>query len=197
MVGLFDGSSQVNLSLIAGNLLPQAGMRGSAGLANGAFLEQIFDMSLCCPDFEGDKLRLFTHEEDAIFAGLLALDCEPINPLIQAIREQITLLDQRILNLRDEQLLDPRGLAAFRLAEQYCWIFAACCCLQFWYYNRTLLSEVLRDTAWITLAVQLVLNKLNSTSFIDQQLQEVMADHLCLLYRQNKLFSVIPVPLAE
>ena len=197
VIGLFDGSSQVNLALIAGNLLPQAGMRGTNALKNREQLEQLFNLQQSCPQLDTDHLRLFTHEEDSIFAGLAQINSEPINHLVLLIKEEIVSLDKQVQHLQKQKLFDPRGLAAFRLAEQYCWIFAASCCLQFWYYNQDSLTEELKNITWLNLAIQMILNKLHSHQLIDRGLQETMADQLCTYYQQNKMFSVIPTKLAE
>lgn len=197
VVGLFDGSSQVNLSLIAGNLLPQTRMRGTHVADDGKLLKQLFHVDSSCPEFKEDEMGMFTHSEDDVFAGLMRLQCEPIQHLITAMREEIIHLDEQVTQLKEDKQLDPRGLAAFRLAEHYCWIFAASCCLQYWYYNQNSLSEELKDTTWITLAIQFIRNKLNSTQPVDAALQETMAERLCSFYNNNKLFAVISAQLAE
>ncbi|MBL7481240.1 acyl-CoA dehydrogenase [Legionella bononiensis] len=197
VVGLFDGSTQVNLSLIAGNLLPQVRMRGTNALVDSEQLKRMFHLESPCPPFEGDNLSLFTHEEDDVFAGLMQLDCEPINHLIAAVRDEIKTLDQQISQLREQKVFDARSLPAFRLAEHYCWIYAACCCLQFWYHNHHSLSHELKDINWLNLALQFILNKLDSSRLIESDLQEKMADHLCAYYQQKKLFAVISTKIAE
>ncbi|MBI2786105.1 MAG: acyl-CoA dehydrogenase [Legionella longbeachae] len=196
VVGLFDGSSQVNLSLIAGSLLPQAGMRGSCSSNQLAQLEHIFDLNNICPKFSMERLGLFTHAEDDILAGLTVLESEQIKPLVIAIRAEITRLDKQVMKLKEQKQFDPRGLAAFRLAEEYCWIFAASCCLHFWHYNQELLSKELWGLEWINLAIQLILKKLHTNAGIESTLQESMADHLCSFYQQHKMFSVLPINLA-
>lgn len=196
VIGLFDGSSQVNLSLIAGNLLPQAGMRGSNQLNGVEKIEQIFKLNAPCPQFDGNTLGLFAHEEDDIMAGLAHIHSESIDSLISLVREQLIKLDQEVLTLKDQKLFDPRGLAAFRLAERYCWIFAASCCLQFWHYNQELLPKELRGPEWITLAIQLILKKLHANPSIDIKLQEIMAGYLCSYFEENRMFSVMPTKIA-
>ncbi|KTD62306.1 acyl-CoA dehydrogenase [Legionella shakespearei] len=197
VVGLFDGSSQVNLSLIAGNLLPQSRMRGTHVVDDGSSLKQLFQVDSTCPEFKEDEMGMFTHSEDDVFAGLMRLQCDPIQHLITATREEIIRLDEQVRQLKEDKQFDPRGLAAFRLAEHYCWIFAASCCLQYWYYNQNSLPEELKDTTWVTLAIQFILNKLNSTRPVDAALQETMAERLCSFYNNNKLFAVISAQLAE
>ncbi|KTD35338.1 isovaleryl CoA dehydrogenase [Legionella moravica] len=197
VVGLFDGSTQVNLSLIAGNLLPQARMRGTNKLLDPEQLERMFQLELPCPPFDGNNLSLFTHEEDDVFAGLMQLECGPINHLIAAVRDEIKKLDQQVNQLREQKIFDPRSLAAFRLAEHYCWIYAACCCLLFWYHNHNSLGEELKEIDWLNLAIQFILNQLDSTRLMESGLQEKMAEHLSTFYQQNKLFAVIPTKIAE
>ncbi|KTD63616.1 acyl-CoA dehydrogenase [Legionella santicrucis] len=197
VVGLFDGSSQVNLSLIASSLLPQARMRGNCLENQLMLLEQIFDLKKGCPAFNIIDLGLFMHEEDNIFAGLSILKSEQLTPLIIAIRHEIDRLDQQIMHLQEQKELEPRSLTAFRLAEQYCWVFAASCCLHFWYFNQELLCKESLDFDWIQLAIQLILNKLHANSKIDPRLQESMAKKLCVFYQQNKLFSVLPAQIPD
>ncbi|KGP63967.1 isovaleryl-CoA dehydrogenase [Legionella norrlandica] len=197
VIGLFDGSTQVNLSLIAGNLLPQAGMRGKNLLANREKLEQIFNIHWPCPPFEEDNLCLFTHEEDDVFAGIMHLNSPPIYRFISSIRQEIEKLDKEVIALRDFKLFDPRNLNAFRLAEKYCWIFAASCCLQFWHYNQEFLSNDLKNTDWLSLAMQLILKRLNSGQMIDNILQEAMSKRLYSYFQQSKLFSVMSIHVME
>ncbi|WP_454782030.1 acyl-CoA dehydrogenase [Legionella sp. WA2022007384] len=195
VVGLFDGSSQVNLSVIAGSLLPQAGMRGSCSSNQAQQLEPIFNLNIICPKFTMDRLGLFTHGEDDILAGLSILKSTQIAPLIKAVRTELQQLDQHVITLQDQKQFDPRSLTAFRLAEKYCWIFAASCCIHFWHYNQKLMSEELGGVEWINSAIQLILNKLNTHSNVDNKLQESMADHLALFNEQNKMLSVLPIKI--
>jgi alkylation response protein AidB-like acyl-CoA dehydrogenase len=197
VVGLFDGSSQVNLSLIASNLLPQVGMRGTKSENDLSCLEQLFNLQLPCLCFEEDKMSLFCHEEDDIVAGLIKIDSKPIALLVTALQQEIARLDQKISLLKEQKQFDPRGLAAFKCAEHYSWIFAACCCVQFWYYNQATLAEELKDTAWLSLALQFILNKLGSNQTLDKALQEKSAQTLCHYFQQKKMFSVIPTKIAE
>ncbi|BCA94223.1 isovaleryl-CoA dehydrogenase [Legionella antarctica] len=197
VVGLFDGSSQVNLSLISGNLLPQVGMRATFSIDSLPQIEQIFNLSIDCPEFSGTGLGLFTHSEDDIFGSLAYLKCESINPLITAIQAEIEKLDKQVLYLKEQKLFEPRSLTAFRLAERYCWIFAASCCLHFWHYNRERLSKLFRNSDWITLAIQLILNKLQATSNIDNLLQESMAEQLVAFYEENIMFSMLPTKIPK
>ena len=197
VIGLFDGSSQVNLALIAGNLLPQAAMRGTGKQKNRDKLERIFKIKQACSPLDTLNLRLFTHEEDDILAGISQIQSEPINHLVLLIQDEILHFDQQLLHLRDQKLYDPRSLSAFRMAEHYCWIFAASCCLQFWYYNQESLSEDLKNINWLNLAIELILGKLHATKIGDATLQEAMADDLCQYFHQNKMFSVISSKIAE
>lgn len=197
VVGLFDGSSQVNLSLIASSLLSQTRMRGTCPSNQLAQLEPIFDLKKDCPIFNITDLSLFIHEEDNILAGVSVLKSEQISPLIIAIRHEIDKLDQQIMHLQEQKQLEPRSLTAFRLAEQYCWAFAASCCLQFWHFNQEILCSELLDLDWVHLAIQLILNKLHANLQVDTRLQESMAKKLNIFYQQHKLFSVLPTQIPD
>jgi alkylation response protein AidB-like acyl-CoA dehydrogenase len=197
VVGLFDGSSQVNLSLIAGNLLPQAGMRGTSSGDNLYKLEQIFSLNKENIAFNGTGLGLFMHTEDDILAGLRWLKSESLEPLIMAVQAELDKLDKQVLHLKKQKLFEARSLEAFQLAERYCWIFAASCCLYFWHFNREVLAKELQDIEWITLAIQLILAKLGVDSSIKSGLRESMSARLLAFYEQNTMFSVLPTQLSR
>lgn len=196
VVGLFDGSSQVNLSLIAGNLLPQVGMRGSQSQEDDSLLKALFNMHSSIPGVEKINLRLFTPIEDSIVAGAIKLQSKTIQPLIDSLKEAISNLDKEVLILKEQSGFDPRSLAAFRLAEKYCWIFAISCCLLYWHHNQEILSDELKNTDWLNLAFQLMRNKIKGNNSIEPVLQEKMAENLCSYYHQKKLFSVISMGVA-
>ena len=103
VIGLFDGSSQVNLSLIAGSLLPQAGMRGENSSSQLTKLEQIFNLKNTCSSLAVDRLGLFTHGEDDILAGLVQLKSNQIDPLISAIRDELGKLDKQVKHLHEQK----------------------------------------------------------------------------------------------
>lgn len=192
VVGLFDGSSQVNLSLIAGSLLPQAKKRGTCSVDKLDKLCFLFNVSQACPAFSGEGLGLFAHGEDPVMAGLAHLNADRIQPLINLVREAQAKLDEDIFQLQEKANCDPRSLAAFRLAEQYCWLFSASCCLHFWVLNQDLLCDELKNEDWISLAIYFILNKIRTNQSIDSGLYDRMAARLEIFYQQNRLFSVLP-----
>ncbi|KTD40309.1 acyl-CoA dehydrogenase [Legionella parisiensis] len=197
VVGLFDGSSQVNLSVIAGSLVPQAGMRGSCSSNQLQKMEHIFNLNCICPELSLNRLGLFTIGEDDILAGISVLKSKKISPLITAIRSEIKRLDHQVIALQEQKQFDPRSLAAFRLAEHYCWIFAASCCVHFWHHNQELMDKVLSGLDWLNLAIQFILNKLNGRVTIEPKLQESIAEHLVLFYEHHKMFSVVPIKIPD
>ncbi|MDP3267790.1 MAG: acyl-CoA dehydrogenase [Legionella sp.] len=192
VVSLFDGSSQVNLSVIASNLLPQAEMRGSFSLSNLSKIEQIFNISRDCPEFSEKGLRLFTHSEDDLIGGLAYLESEMLKPMIHEIQSEVERLDIDVISLKEQARLETRSLTVFRLAERYCWLFAASCCLQFWHYNQHQLPEALEGLDWITLAMDLILDKLRVSSNTKSDLQESLAERLCAYYSKHQMFSMVP-----
>ncbi|WP_412757101.1 acyl-CoA dehydrogenase [Legionella bozemanae] len=197
VVGLFDGSSQVNLSVIAGSLVPQAGMRGSCSPNQLQKMEHIFNLDCICPELSLNRLALFTFAEDDILAGLSVLKSKKISPLIKAIRSELKRLDRQVIALQGQKQFDPRSLTAFRLAEHYCWIFAASCCVHFWHHNQELMHKELPGLDWLNLAIQFILDKLNGRVNIEPKLQESMAEHLVRFYEHHKMFSMVPIKIPD
>ncbi|KTD74625.1 acyl-CoA dehydrogenase [Legionella waltersii] len=196
IVGLFDGSSQVNLSIITGHLLAQAELRDKSTLKKPMDMDQLFNLEKECPAFEGDQFSLFTTKEDLVLSGIKQLQSQPLNNLIHQVVSELKMLDAHLLGLRDAKAYEPRSIEAFDLADKYCRLFAASCCLQFWFYNQKALSQELQNTEWLHLAVALLL-KNTAKGFHDEQIHEKMSDVLLSYFQDNKLFSVCSVRIKE
>lgn len=203
VIGLFDGSSQVNLSIIAGNLLPQVGKRGQLCAEQLAAYSSIFKLHEACPLLAMDKLRLFSQHEDPLLASLALVQSRELSPLIVAIQQAVEQLDKRVMTLNQDKALDTRSVPAFHLAEAYSWLVAGSCCLQVYFYNQASLQDELKDGQWLPLAMQLIMRKISSVLPIEEQTidvthvsYETMADHLCQIYHRNEFFSVIQTTLA-
>lgn len=197
VVGLFDGSSEVNLSVIAGSLLPQVKMRGSVLASHLQKLEFIFNLNSVSPEFPVSGLGLFTQTEDDIVAGLSALKSKKIESLVQAVCTELKRLDAQVLSLHQEKQFDPRSLTAFRLAEHYCWIFAASCCIHFWYHNEELLRKESLGLNWLHFTIQLILNQLNPNRPLANHLFDSMAELLVQFHSEHKMFSVVPIKIPQ
>jgi hypothetical protein len=194
IVGLFDGSSQVNLSIIAGHLLSQAENRHGKLQNKAVDLNQLFNMQATCPEFKDDLFSLYTSHEDAVLAGVQQLRSHSINKLIELVNQEIKDLDKQVLQLRDTEAFEPQSLISFRLADQYCRIFAASCCLLFWHHNQKSLPGELKQTGWLQLAVPLLLAP---TECREAQIQERMSKTLLSYFNENKLFSLCSVKIQD
>lgn len=194
VVGLFDGSSQINLSILADNLLPQATMREKSIPFVAPVLKRIFNLNDKPPDFTGDNLSVFNHGLDEIITAVMTIQSAPIDPLIRLIQHEIKALDQQVLQLQAHHLLDTRSLGAFRLAEKYCWLFAASCVILFWVYNHKNLPPALKNIDWLMLAITLILSHLQAgVTAIDPALQNQLADLLVDFHEEKLLFSIVPI----
>ncbi|MDP1602888.1 MAG: acyl-CoA dehydrogenase family protein [Legionella sp.] len=193
VVGLFDGSSQVNLFIIVGNLVSQAKMRKAHQIDAKALLKAIFDLNEPIPDFTGEKLGVFNSGQDEIISALWSLKSTKIKPLVTRVIEEVVKLDNEILKRQEQSRFDKRGLAEFRLAEKYCWLFAASCVLQSSVYNQENLPVALKNSEWLTLAIELILSKLNANNAINPLFQNAMADCLTTFYDQKMMFSLLPI----
>lgn len=106
-------------------------------------------------------------------------------------------MDRQVIALQEQKQFDPRSLTAFRLAEHYCWIFAASCCVHFWHHNQELMDTELPGLDWLNLAIQFILDKLNGRVNIEPKLQESMAEHLVRFYEHHKMFSMVPIKIPD
>lgn len=198
IIGLFDGSTQVNLSVIAANLVSGAAKRKEQSKISADQLRQLFYFADNPPDFTGEGLCFSNPEVDAVIAGVMSLKSEKINPLIQVIQNEIRALDEQVLNRHQQKQFDKRGLYEFRLAETWCWLFAAATALQTWHYNQDTLDEALKEPDWLKLAIAQVLSKTHGRSqLVDTNMYTAVADLLEKFHSKNKLFSLMSVELME
>lgn len=198
VVGLFDGSSQVNLFILAGNLVSQIQRRKETHLVDKKMLNQIFNFNEDVPAFSGDGLTCFNHKADILIAGLSQIKDSKIQPMIDKVLAEITAFDRAVCDLDEQGLFDNKGLKAFRYAEKYCWLVAGCCTLQMWYYNQEVLTKELKNTDWQKLAIDLILNKITGQAIVGElNAYEVVSSVLVSLYQEKKSFSVLPITIAD
>jgi alkylation response protein AidB-like acyl-CoA dehydrogenase len=218
IVGLFDGSSQVNLSLIAGQLGPMA--HRSEALDSAAAADLVSHLATVCaleqdlPAFEADRLTLSSHGYDYLQVGLLvseeyfeeqartrglsgSLLCD-LTRLMQRLARERRALDQVVRDLvgRGEDL--RTSAEGFALARRHCVLHAASACYYLWLWNRSTLNAALAPDAWLLLCLIRLLKHLFpcedvvcATPYVQQ-----MSATLLQLAREQRLFGLTPVQLA-
>ncbi|HEX8847779.1 MAG TPA: hypothetical protein VF791_24275, partial [Pyrinomonadaceae bacterium] len=91
-----------------------------------------------------------------------------------------------------------RSPEMFEQAERYCVLHAAACCLLMWLYNRERLGEFFGSGAWLVWCLGRLLSKLGIESRSEMREHEgAMAEELERLFIEQRLFSIVPLQLAQ
>ena len=86
----------------------------------------------------------------------------------------------------------------FEIAKKYCTLHAAVACLHMWIYNRKLLGEFFARGEWLVLSIHRLMRTIRPMPYsISDVYIENVAQELVLLHRENKLFSIVPIQLAQ
>lgn len=190
VVGLFDGSSEVNLYLIASNLISQVQLRENATESLSDRAQTIFNFEKDIPQFNGESLHLFAQQADCIFMNLNELVCPVMRLHIDKILNCLARFDRQLLDLNHNGAFEANSLQAYRFAETYCWLFAASCMFQVWYYNKDKLPHPLQNLAWLKMSIDLIFKKIDGGSFASNKEQEKnVIDSMLWFYKNNQMFS--------
>lgn len=166
VVSLFDGSSSVNLNVIASHLPSLAYARREVRSQHGAdelrtLLEFQSEMSVSA--FPCSRDLSMVSERDPIVDNLPALHeivarpgvrrrFEAMPVMVRRLQGLATELDAAILSARAMEDFNPRSSRMFALAERYCAIYAATACVSAWAFA----SEdcgLLWETEWLVVAL--------------------------------------------
>lgn len=194
LVGLFDGSSEVNLYLLATNIMAQAELRKKSEFLKNHETKTIFDFSQEISTFNEQSIQLFTQQLDPIMSSIHGIDCPELDHYVQQIKKGLALLEESLLQQKELGTYIPNSLSAYRQAERYCWLFAASCIINSWIYNKQNLPEPLKKIDWLNLSLEIILHKINGgVAEIPGKLYEVVSADL-LWYSENKqLYSLLPL----
>lgn len=218
IVSVFDGSTAVNLHGIALQLIQLASYRAQID-ANEyrkiqERLEVIFSLEKPLPDFEPEKLDLYNRGRDDIVQGIeIALsrlyELKESPEVQPEVLQQLIALTHQIIKAIDtqERIISELGSTEasklskspelFEMAKKYCALHAASACLHIWLYNRKGLGEFFAKGEWLVLCLQRLMKGLApSLDSLPQAHTENVAEEIMKLYRQDKLFSIVPFQLA-
>ncbi len=212
-------NAALNLTTIGVYLRDLAQHRAKVDATVDAELEErlrtIFDLSAPLSAFDPSALRVYTRGRDDILNGLgLALsqlrDLAPASEHEARVLRQLITLSERLITARDdadrEQQETERSLGSeysrspemFEQAERYCVLHAAACCLHMWLYNRGRLGEFFGRGAWVVWCLGRLLSKLGIK--VQDEMREhegELATELERLFVEEKLFSIVPLQLAQ
>jgi alkylation response protein AidB-like acyl-CoA dehydrogenase len=193
LIGLFDGSSEVNLNIIANHLVSQTKKREQQNITEKT--HTIFDLTQALPAILLDKLVAFSKEHDVlaqehVIKGKLT---DSHGKLIKRLKNLVA----RILELNQQGDFDGQDLATMRLAEDYCWLVAGLCAINFFYYSASSLAKSLEDSAWLELLITLILRRFEPDLIIENSLYETVSSMLEKTVNSKSMLSILPINIAR
>jgi len=206
VVGLFDGSTAINLTLIA-QQLPLL-LRERATEHDAAAFERnriAFRLTESLPPFAPDRLALdnFGRSDvlDSMHPGVVQETRAIGGPCAEGLAEAVGGILAWRTGLRERVLaaVDARGAAfaktaaALDLAAEFSGLYAAAACYWFWVHNRDVAAV---DTcADVTLlALQRLLRRHGRPAPPHDTASEVL-ERLLTMHREEQLFSALRIPL--
>lgn len=217
VVSMFHAGTYLNLMTISASLQAQTSTKKNIGRSEEikSNLESIFTLSEPLPDFESDRLELFSRGRDDILQGMeiaiiqlrdlhskSELDSELLATLIVLANQVIEEIStQQILfttlKKRYGQEFD-KSEELFELAKNHCNLHTAATCLHMWLYNRNQLGEFFARGEWLILCLDKLMKPFYRSLFpLPAIYRENVAQQLQQLYTQDKLFSIVPFQLAQ
>ena len=217
IISMFDGSSIVNLHALILQFRQLTKCRQRRQAKNlktiKSRLEMIFSLDKSVPNFEPKKLSIFGRGADDIVQGLeIAIEqleqLREDHSVNQQVLNQVTDLATKVLrelNQHDEMIAQSKfeyghdqSPELFEIAQKYCVIHAASSCLYMWLYNRHFLGEFFAKGEWLVLSLHRLLRSILPLPYsISAEYRENVSQELLNLYRQDKLFSIVPFQLAK
>jgi alkylation response protein AidB-like acyl-CoA dehydrogenase len=194
VVGLFDGSSEVNLYLLANTMLSQAQQRKHAHL-DIELLEIVFNFNEEIPPFDAQNIFLMTQKADPIMVAVEEMDCPFFTSYRTKFKMHLDDLDKEILEQHQQGRYVANSLNSYKQAETYCWLFAAHCLLHSWHFNQQNMCPPLQNPNWMQLSLEIILKKIagGKRSLRDDLYNSVKQD--MLWYTDNQqLFSMLSIP---
>lgn len=190
LVGLFDGSTLVNAQHISVQLTTVARRDLTKKTLDQSVLQKLFNLSENLPDVMLERLKISLQGEDTLLASLeLLQEIITENDILYSnILELLSIKKQfldRIMSLNS--LSEKLSLVSENTVYEYCKLIAACCCINFYHYNRTLLTSVDLEVLKICLD-KLVCELANKEYAINN---DVLLSNLVEKFQNNKLFSFI------
>ncbi len=194
LVALFDGSTVVNLSLLALQL-PRLAAPRSVDAAVAARGPALFDGAQDLPAFDASRLALVSRGRDDVLEALpLAIRALPAGSALRPRVDSIaTALTADALALAT---VAPESPELFALAERHACFVAAAACVHSWLANRGAGDAFLADEAWVVAAVSGLLTRAGIPTPVPPACRETLALRLESLADAHRSFSLFPIPLA-
>ncbi|MEW5856583.1 MAG: acyl-CoA dehydrogenase family protein [Cyanobacteriota bacterium] len=217
IISVFDGSTVVNLHALILQLRQMAKYRAKRNAATyeglRSRLETRFSLEAPLPPCERAKFELFSRGCDDVLQGLeislehlydlktdSGVDAEVLQKLItltSTVLEELDAQDEFLASSGFEYGHD-QSPELFELAKKYCTLHAAAACVHMWVYNRKILGDFFAKGEWLAICLNRLLMTFRPSSGIIPSIYiENVAQELLKLDRENKMFSIVPLQLAQ
>jgi len=212
VVGLFDGSSEVNLYSLTTQLPMLARRQRKVYNQNiktdPIKIHNIFNAMSELPRFDGNNLDLSSHGKDVIMESWPAT-LSKLQQLIEEHENAKTVLDlakeifvkhqkniTRILENGDKklQLQSPR---MFSLAREYCIVHSAVCTINYWLFNICQSDEFITRGDWLIVGLQRLLLELHIDIEINDHHFEAVANELLKRSENATSYGLVPISLPD
>ena len=210
IVAVFDGSNIVCLDRLAA-VLPKLCRSHHEGPDEDA-VAALFDLRRPLPSLGFHRFTLMGRGNDIIIQSLELLGkklmhlqpdhhCDAgklgrlkvrVRRLLEAVEEMRTSI-QRSVALKE----DRNSAARFGLAERYCELHTAICCLGFWLFNREHLSDFAARGEWLLAALDRRGNADFRCGTLDPGTTESLCGQLFSQTERSEMYSLIRWPLAK
>jgi alkylation response protein AidB-like acyl-CoA dehydrogenase len=210
LVGLFDGSSIVNIQAIS-NQINFIEKKSKETLLKNGYLEKykkIFSLDMDVDNFDPEKLSLSSQGNDLILYSfeILIKSIEEDNYNYSDQEKKIILKLINIIIRERDLLFTEISKKNYNLEKidkekesnilKYCKILAASCCAGYLHYNQFLKNSFIN----IPILLKHLLNNIVSSlcpkdSITQEQDEALLWEYLNILYRENRLFSLTPMQL--
>ena len=217
VVGLFDGSSEVNLYSLSVQLhmlaKRQKKLLTSPPSCSDSRYQSMFDLSVTVPPMEYSRLDLSNHAKDTLMESFpLIQDKLQVDVIADSVdKELLSVLHSQYLRLRSlytelidklcrtgENRISMQSPELFQLAREYCIYHAAVSTLQIWLHNRNPAGApaFFDRPAWVVAGLSCLLEQLHDTSIaVPENCYEAIARELIKRTRKNTSYSLIPLTL--
>jgi predicted nucleic-acid-binding protein len=169
------------------------------------------------PPLNFGELKILGHGQDDIVQGIkqslniLYQLTQTTNSNFQTIKTIAVLTKEVIIEIENikkhlASLIRRYGAnlnrtpEIFELAKRYCVLHAACACVQVWIYNKDLLRDYIARGEWLALCLNRLLSIFSPSRTLEVCFPDYIenaAQELLKLYKEDKLFSIIPLQLAQ
>jgi alkylation response protein AidB-like acyl-CoA dehydrogenase len=210
VVGIFEGTTHVNLSVIARHLASLAESREPGESHDDVLLSQLFSVdgtsAIWHPD--GNMLTLISSGPDPAVRGWSYVKdqvarCVTTNPVHAELLDVVNRVDalwsehQRRVAELNPGSMSRTPARGFSEARVFALLYAAAACVLTWWHSKDngALAEPFNRGEWVVLALWRILQRLDSTVTLPERHAEAAAQWMFDQHMGDRSFSVAPTRL--